>query len=490
MRGMTLLNTVVIENDRAYNVDFYNKKINVEDNMRYSMIIGPNGVGKSCLLRAIIDFWFDYDDYRERGKILGYNSRSSRFFIKELTYCLEGKRISISRNGRRFLFKLWDNDGCILDDEYVSIPNIIAVHYGLYDRFPIKTKKRNRDFYKYVGAKASSNFITANNVMTQILSTLCSIDNIEVEQRLKFVFEKMGYSPQIRIRTTAKKARNVADMSLESMKMQIQRMINRQNSFFNSAYNKVKDYDETQWMQLYGTYELIHGTDTFDLLLNWDNIGELNKNTMIYRNIYLLKQLLLVDSIDYVFYKDGEEISSNMLSSGELNMLGTVISIVSLVGNGNNIVLIDEPELSQHPNWQMGMISQLDDILADFSCHIIIATHSHLMVSDLPLGKSCVIQMEHNGEGLFTRMIESDTYGWSAEDVLLQVFHTTTDRNKYFGNMVADLLQRIGNNNISQAEVETQLEFISMVSKHLHDGDPMKLIVETIVNAYKEYGAR
>lgn len=487
MAGMTLLNAFVIENGRAYKVDLYNKKLCIEENTQYSMIIGPNGVGKSCLLRAIIDFWFDYDDYKEYGKITLYRRiHTTRFIIKELTYSLRDKIIRISRNGRRFSCKIEDNDGNIIDDELPTTPNIIAVHYGLFDRFPIKSRKKNRDFYKYVGAKAASNFITANNVVTQILSTLCNIENTNIEENLKLVFMKMGYSPQIRITAKTKKARDHEKISLDGLKQQIQQMINRQNSFFNSAYNKVRDYNETQWQELYCTYELIRRDTNFGILLNWENIGELKKHIMIYRNIYLLKQLLQVDDIDYVFYKDGVGISSNLLSSGELNMLGTVVSIASLVGNDNNIVLIDEPELSQHPNWQMGMISQLNEILADFSCHFIITTHSHLLVSDLPIGMSCVIQMEHNEEGLTTRMIESDTYGWSAEDTLLRVFHTTTDRNKYFGNMVADLLQHIGNNDISRTEVEYQLEFITQVSKHLHDNDPMKLIVETIIKAYQE----
>lgn len=54
------------------------------------------------------------------------------------------------------------------------------------------------------------------------------------------------------------------------------------------------------------------------------------------------------------------------------------------------MVLIDEPEISQHPNWQMQIIDMLDKCLSDSKCHFIIATHSHFLVSDLPNYKSSV----------------------------------------------------------------------------------------------------
>jgi len=133
----------------------------------------------------------------------------------------------------------------------------------------------------------------------------------------------------------------------------------------------------------------------------------------------------------------------------------------------------------------MGIISLLNDVLRDFPCHFLIATHSHFLVSDLPMDSSSVIQMDYNKEqGLISRLIEEDTYGWSAEQILLQVFNTSTDRNIYFADIIGKLLERIKDNNISRDDVEKELMFIKRVSEHLHDIDPMKTISKTILDAF------
>ena len=76
------------------------------------------------------------------------------------------------------------------------------------------------------------------------------------------------------------------------------------------------------------------------------------------------------------------------------------------------------------------------------------------------------------------------TYGWSAEEVLLKVFKTATDRNRYFGERISKLLEQMGNNTIKPMEVADELDELQEISLHLSDVDPMKAILRTIVEAY------
>lgn len=116
---------------------------------------------------------------------------------------------------------------------------------------------------------------------------------------------------------------------------------------------------------------------------------------------------------------------------------------------------------------------------------LLIATHSHMLVSDLPMNRSSVTQLEKDIDGnLNATQISECTYGWSAEEVLLKVFKTATDRNRYFGERIGKLLEQMGNNTINPEKVTEELKELQEISMHLSDVDPMKAILNTIVKAY------
>ena len=59
------------------------------------------------------------------------------------------------------------------------------------------------------------------------------------------------------------------------------------------------------------------------------------------------------------FRKDSKEFVSCMdMSSGEFNMLATIVSVAS-VAEKNVLVLMDEPEISLHLNWQQKLIETI-----------------------------------------------------------------------------------------------------------------------------------
>jgi hypothetical protein len=135
----------------------------------------------------------------------------------------------------------------------------------------------------------------------------------------------------------------------------------------------------------------------------------------------------------------------------------------------------------------MILIDNLDRALKDQVCHLLVATHSHMLVSDLPMKRSAVTQIEKDEKGnLNSTTIAKNTYGWSAEEVLLKVFKTATDRNRYFGERIGKLLEKMGKKTINPEEVRVELEELQEISMHLSDIDPMKTILNTIVETYKQ----
>ncbi|TOO62680.1 hypothetical protein CGH32_25175, partial [Vibrio parahaemolyticus] len=95
-------------------------------------------------------------------------------------------------------------------------------------------------------------------------------------------------------------------------------------------------------------------------------------------SLALLSEFDLIDLEDVKFKKRDTSNSFylSQASSGELSLLFTMSSIAGEIED-NSIILIDEPELSLNPEWQLKFLPLLNDIFSNYRhCHFIIATHS------------------------------------------------------------------------------------------------------------------
>lgn len=70
--------------------------------------------------------------------------------------------------------------------------------------------------------------------------------------------------------------------------------------------------------------------------------------------------------------------------------------------------------------------------------------------------------------------------------MLLKVFKTATDRNRYFGERIGKLLEGMANNTINPKDVADELKDLQEISMHLSDIDPMKTVLNTIAEAYSK----
>lgn len=133
-------------------------------------------------------------------------------------------------------------------------------------------------------------------------------------------------------------------------------------------------------------------------------------------------------------------------SSGEQQLLCSIFGLVSELESGA-LVLIDEPELSLHPEWQLMFLPRLLSILSPFEeCHAIIATHSPLIVqqaSGLSEGIG-VVSLSTRGEQSEEEWDSlSDTPATepvSVEEALVDVFHTPVSNSVYLSNEVFALI--------------------------------------------------
>lgn len=448
----------------------------------FSVLIGTNGAGKSMLMKEIVDFFLDL-----HACINGTEQRISsanKGRLKGISYHIDGSDCEVIRLEKNYFVRI---DGYFRSLKELRIPAIVACHFGAFDKLPIQKvngsaqTKYDVPYYKYVGAHVNGSMISSSAIAFRLLFALSEQMDDEQRKNICSILDFIGYDHRVSLSYTMV----MKDKKDGALKESIAQRVEK-----DREYNRLdKKEKNAKTNQLYNFYKIktASGKAQHDYDIDFDSATTTGDTIDELRYIYKLKQYDLVNnSTNVIFHKRGSNITSEEMSSGEFDMLATVLSISAAADYSHTLVLLDEPELSLHPNWQMTLIDNLDRALKNKVCHLLIATHSHMIVSDLPMKRSSVIQAEKDeNSNLKATTISESTYGWSAEEVLLKVFKTATDRNRYFGERIGKLLEQMGNNTISPKEVREELKELQEISMHLSDIDPMKTILNTIVETYK-----
>lgn len=453
--------------------------LNPDTEPLYSVLIGNNGVGKSTMLKEIVDFFIDLHAYTNGDKTKISSANKAR--LRGVKYHVDGVCCEVIRLGKTFIAKIDDK---LRNSKRLRLPLVVACNFGAFDKFPVQRANGSSltrydvPYYKYVGAHVNGNMISSSAIAFRLLFVLN--ENMDDRQRknITSILDFINYDHKISLNYSivqkTKKFGGVREYVVQRVNDDIEyaKLTPEQKKIIVSdlyVFYSKKDFSKN----VQYSYEI-----------DFDKKISVADNDL--KIIYKLKQYDLVNSTSVVFHKKGNPIASEEMSSGEFAMLSMVLSVSIAANDAHTLVLLDEPELSLHPNWQMSFIDNMDRALRHQACHLLIATHSHMLVSDLPMNRSSVSQLEiDKGGNLESHQIGENTYGWSAEEVLLKVFKTATDRNRYFGERIANLLEKMGNGEINPKEVSDELGELQEISLHLSDVDPMKMVLNTIVEAYK-----
>ncbi|MCI0152092.1 ATP-binding protein [Paraburkholderia sediminicola] len=111
------------------------------------------------------------------------------------------------------------------------------------------------------------------------------------------------------------------------------------------------------------------------------------------------------------------------LSSGEQQIVSLVVKILAHAQRGC-LMLIDEPEISLHVSWQRVLPRVLSTIASSFSCDILVATHSPLIISSAPEDSLCFAARMQRLTPIPSR------YRRSVESILFKGFGTYTTNNR------------------------------------------------------------
>src|SRR5690606_6857642 len=121
---------------------------------------------------------------------------------------------------------------------------------------------------------------------------------------------------------------------------------------------------------------------------DWGGARENISSLSIFKKFYKLFSHKKIFKIDFILFKGEEKFNLDGASSGESHFLAQMLFLSSNVSKDTkNIVLIDEPEISLHPNWQREYVFKLYDYFYMYDLKFFIATHSPLMISRLQVNK-------------------------------------------------------------------------------------------------------
>ncbi|MBX4263015.1 AAA family ATPase [Clostridium estertheticum] len=161
----------------------------------------------------------------------------------------------------------------------------------------------------------------------------------------------------------------------------------------------------------------------------------------------------------------GKEFDINGLSSGEKQLFLRGLSLKFLEAN-NSIILIDEPEISLHPEWQQKIIKVYENI--GVNNQLIIATHSPHIVGDIKAEQLRILIKDKNGVSLLDNDKIDETYGHTIENILKTTMKLDNLRNDDISERLKEILVLLEKDLFETLEFNEKFDYLR---KYLGDFD-------------------
>lgn len=400
-------------------------------------IIGPNGTGKSHLMSAIATV------FSEIRKVLDSRKTNRRFsFTVDYDYLGDSYSVSnIKRVGERYfelglhheeiLYAAKNGEDIRLDD--ILLPErVIASTMTVTDKFVAKTDS----FYRYKGIRneRSASMTGTRTIIRKTVESLmdCMSSKSAFQEELRILLKNLGLEEHLHVSygmrykdlflrpgITANGIRDIFDNWKE-------RFPGRQNPpwGFNNYERSLKDDNDALEGAARFLSEKASGRNGEASIASYDlmqNAWEFQRDASALRT---LTQLDLVSFPSINVVKRGSAFGLADSSSGETHLLCQFIGIMADIRSGS-LILIDEPENSSHPDWQMNYVRWLREIFKDYrDCHFIIATHSPLILANMKASESTIVRLRRDEE---TNRISDEggmkhgCYSWTVDEILQEV---------------------------------------------------------------------
>ncbi|MBD8254406.1 AAA family ATPase [Pseudomonas fluorescens] len=382
--------------------------------------------------------------------------------------------------------------------------NIIAVSSSPFDKFPIidsHTSLRYKNVsiaahYTYRGAK--TNTIGSKSYLESKFDQLGQsfinffLNYNSSKDKILPLFNFLGINSKLKLTLRGSLLAHSPEYTEDGLG-ELNTTVNSARFFKNKNYHDFEELNElTKTKITTSAYEVIKANqnstrssrdqsqNTFILDLDINS----NQKPLLLDELSTLIEydLLDLENIEFIKSKDNKPFRLTEASSGELCILFNVLAIAGAITD-NSVILIDEPELSLHPEWQTNFLPLLESIFSKYNgCHFIIATHSPQIISSMEIENSFVVNLENTPP----LIIEGNrVHSHSADFQLANVFRAPGPRNEYLISQIINTLTQIRDGKQLDDTFLAEIDFLIQFNDLIPPEDPVKKLLSTLIKAMK-----
>jgi predicted ATPase len=358
--------------------------------------------------------------------------------------------------------------------------HVVACAGTSMDRFPpLEVGGRPTAYsvpnYVYLGQKVGGNIISKKQPLETAIIQALSPD---VQGRfnhafLREAFEFAGVRPllEIKMRVRAKSAPSIREMISAAL---LSNRLGRGNDLSMSMAKYLLEEFPAETIDEYDSINQAPYRGRINLKIS-DRV-ESDINIDVVRLALLAGNAVITDA-NVFSRRRGNSFSAFELSSGEYQLLTNLLGLGFSIRN-ESIVLIDEPENSLHPQWQVDFMRSLTNLRSFMERgHMIISTHSPIILSSVD-EQSTVVDMNRSGESL-TRT--SPLFGAAADRILLENFGVASSRNFFVVDKVQRAIQLIETEATATAEFARLIDELRTIRNAMPSDDPFVEVIAAII---------
>lgn len=444
----------------------------IEKGPKASIIIGPNGSGKSRVLASIVDeltvLWKIREAYRSSDienhdiaprlplfprtrtgseTLLGHDANPNT----TLSYWLDGAHWETQREENKAY--VWKN-GLQVNVSDLQLPDkVLAIAHLPIDKFKYAPRS-DRAFYHYLGLRQTGNMTSTGSIESgTFFDFLNVIKNGSIANLERNWFEslelRLPVFGQVSIESKRLAYADTQDVFIDRALGWIARRRGPATSRLDTNFDEITEELRRLWPFINelrsgytGAPSSVRGGVNFMFELFPTLARSESAIDSIVEVLEIGRRFRILGNFGLCFHKHGRLFPFSELSSGEQHILSTVTKIVANIG-GSTAVFIDEPEVSLHPAWQARYVPSLLTTLEDNPhTHVVIATHSHFLVSDLH-PKNGSLTIAKSGKTPSFAAYDGEVFGRSPDNILYRVFGMGSAGNRYVEHDLKLALQMI-----------------------------------------------
>lgn len=200
------------KNKEILNVDMFDKKEMPISNNYTTLILGENGVGKSFLLKSIIDIFLflEYAQTPKRKPRYQYENFCIEYQMGSNNYCIV-KEVGVGIIAKK--------NGYTINYKNIELPKIIlALSFMVNDKFQF-TKDNKNDVYIYHGVRSSTNSTYTSSITRSVVFDLIDCIKYGFLKEIAEIFTILQFDPIVEFETTnGKKEQIVEKVQLDTSK--------------------------------------------------------------------------------------------------------------------------------------------------------------------------------------------------------------------------------------------------------------------------------